>query len=52
MFIPSNTGDVFVLAVKSGEVLERMSCANALNFQSGEWNRYGIGAGLTVVQDR
>eukprot|EP01083_Nonionella_stella_P100504 283575_1 len=55
VFIPSNTGDVFVSDITTGSVLRTLRCENKASSWWEEglsgYNRAGISAGVTVVQD-
>merc|ERR1712130_750495 len=51
VFIPSNTGDVFIVNIMNGAVLDDLSCPNVYNATDGTYNRPGIAAGVTVVRD-
>lgn len=49
-FIPSNTGDVFIVNIDDGSFVDRLQCTD--EYDGEMYNRPGISAGVTVVQDR
>ena len=50
VFIPSNTGDVFIVNIDDGSFVDRLQCKD--EYDGTMYNRPGISAGVTVVQDR
>eukprot|EP01084_Bolivina_argentea_P262647 444227_1 len=50
VFVPSDTGDIWVLNVLNGSTIHHFTCPNAYN--NSEWNRPGIKGGITVFEDR
>eukprot|EP01084_Bolivina_argentea_P262643 444218_1 len=51
VFIPTNTGDIFVHNILNGEYITRFGCPD-YKINETHWNRAGIRGGVTVYEDR
>eukprot|EP01084_Bolivina_argentea_P039372 72756_1 len=50
VFVPSDSGDIWVVDLFTGATIHHFTCPNVLN--NFQWNRPGIRGGVTVFEDR